>query len=228
MKAMIWIAGGLLIVTSAMASAQVGQRMTPDEARQHVGEVVTVCGTVTVGRCERQTTLLDFGRSISGDRVSIAIPRAARAGLGTRLEARYQERGVCATGTVVRTGTDFQIEIRGPEALRIEREPANAEPVENAAFTTCDDGVVLPKVLREVRPQYTPEAMKDRIIGRVLVQGVVDVDGAVQHARVIEPLGASLDRAAVDAFSQWRFTPGTLNGQPVPVQIFVELTFTLK
>jgi protein TonB len=37
-----------------------------------------------------------------------------------------------------------------------------------------------------------------------------------------------LDQQAVDATRQWTFEPGTMKGQPVPVEITIEMTFTLK
>jgi TonB family protein len=35
-----------------------------------------------------------------------------------------------------------------------------------------------------------------------------------------------LDEAAIKAAKQWRFAPGTFNGQPVPVAISIEMAFT--
>ena len=37
-----------------------------------------------------------------------------------------------------------------------------------------------------------------------------------------------LDQQAIIAVKQWRFRPGTYKGQPVPVLVNVELTFTLR
>jgi TonB family protein len=37
-----------------------------------------------------------------------------------------------------------------------------------------------------------------------------------------------LDEEAIKAARQWRFAPGTRMGQPVSVQITIELTFTLR
>jgi len=34
--------------------------------------------------------------------------------------------------------------------------------------------------------------------------------------------------SAIAAARQWRFRPGTLRDQPVPVQITIELSFTLR
>jgi len=37
-----------------------------------------------------------------------------------------------------------------------------------------------------------------------------------------------LDDEAVKALKQWRFSPGTKDGKPVPVVVELEMTFTLR
>jgi TonB family protein len=91
------------------------------------------------------------------------------------------------------------------------------------------NGVTLPRLLHEVKPQYTSEAMQKRIQGMVLLECVVNADGSVSHVKVLRSLDAlyGLDEQAIRAAQQWRFAPGTRNGQPVPVMISLEMTFTL-
>ena len=91
-------------------------------------------------------------------------------------------------------------------------------------------GVTLPRVLREARPRYTSEAMHQRIEGTVLLECVVEVDGTVSLAKVIRSLDPryGLDAEAVRAVRRWHFTPAAKDGQPVPVFVTIELTFTLK
>jgi TonB family protein len=87
----------------------------------------------------------------------------------------------------------------------------------------------MPRVLRDVKPQYTADAMRAKIQGAVLVECVVNTDGSVSNVRVIRSLDATygLDEEAIKAARQWRFQPGTRNGKPVPVLVSIELTFTL-
>ena len=54
-------------------------------------------------------------------------------------------------------------------------------------------GVVLPRVVREVRPQYTAAALEAKIQGIVLLECVVGANGVVNDVRVVR----SLDTAAV-------------------------------
>jgi TonB family protein len=93
-----------------------------------------------------------------------------------------------------------------------------------------DAGVVPPRLLSQVRPQYTAAALKAKIRGSVLLEGVVRPDGTVSDVRVLRSLDVvyGLDEEAVKAFRQARFTPGTRSGQPVPVVVAFESTFTVK
>ena len=96
---------------------------------------------------------------------------------------------------------------------------------------TPGNGVTLPRLVREVKPQYTQEAKDAHIEGTVLVQAIVLTDGNVDtDVKVVRSLDPTygLDNEAVKAARQWRFKPGTKNGEPVAVRIHIELTFTLK
>ena len=92
------------------------------------------------------------------------------------------------------------------------------------------NGVELPRVLREVRPNYTADAMRAKVQGTVWVEAVVLSDGTVGEARVVRSLDSTfgLDDEALKAAKQWRFAPGTRFGQAVAVLVTIELTFTLR
>lgn len=92
------------------------------------------------------------------------------------------------------------------------------------------NGITLPQLVREVKPQYTSDAMRAKIQGTVWVECVVRPDGSVGDAHVIRSLDSTfgLDEAALTAARQWRFRPGTRMGEPVSVLITIELTFTLR
>ena len=91
-------------------------------------------------------------------------------------------------------------------------------------------GVTAPRVIREVKPQYTANAMNARIQGTVRLECVVRSDGRVGRVRVLRSLDPmfGLDREAVDAARQWVFTPATRAGTPVDVVVTIELLFTLR
>ena len=91
------------------------------------------------------------------------------------------------------------------------------------------DDVKLPHVIKQVKPQYTVDAMRARVQGTVLLECVVDTDGTVREVRVIRSFDPTygLDDEAIKAAMGWRFEPGSRNGEPVPVLISIELTFRL-
>jgi TonB family protein len=91
-------------------------------------------------------------------------------------------------------------------------------------------GVINPRILREVKPQYTADAMRAKVQGTVLLECVVLADGTVGRVDVVKSLDPTfgLDQEAVKAAKQWRFQPGTRFGEPVAVLVTIELTFTLR
>ena len=85
-----------------------------------------------------------------------------------------------------------------------------------------------PRVIKEVKPRYTPTALTARVEGAVQLQCVVRPDGTVHDVKVTVPLHPELDKEAVRALSEWRFEPGRRAGKAVPVQVDIEMTFTLR
>ena len=91
-------------------------------------------------------------------------------------------------------------------------------------------GVTLPKVVSEVKAQYTPEAMQARIEGTLIMTAVVRTDGTPDDIEITKSLDTEygLDNQGVAALRQWRFEPGLKDGKPVPVRVTVEMRFTLR
>ena len=96
------------------------------------------------------------------------------------------------------------------------------------------NGITSPVLVHEVKPNYTGDAMRAKLQGIVEMEAVVLADGSVdpKSLRITRSLDSmfGLDEEAKKAVRQWRFRPGiqTRTGQPVPVQVLVELTFTLR
>jgi TonB family protein len=91
-------------------------------------------------------------------------------------------------------------------------------------------GVTVPVPLKEVKPLYTADAMRAKVQGTVWLECIVMPDGTVGDVRVTKSLDSvfGLDQEAIKAARQWRFRPGTRQGEPVPVIVTIELTFTLR
>jgi periplasmic protein TonB len=92
------------------------------------------------------------------------------------------------------------------------------------------NGVTPPQVVRRVDTKYTDAARRAKVQGTVVVECVVNTDGTVGSVRVVRSLDTvyGLDEEALKAAKQWRFTPGTRMGVPVPVLISLEMTFSLR
>ncbi len=88
-------------------------------------------------------------------------------------------------------------------------------------------GVTVPRLVRDVKPQYTSDAMRRQIQGSVHLECVVQLDGTTSSIKVVKSLDPDLDEQAIKALQQWRFEPGTKDGRPVPVIITAEMNFTL-
>ncbi len=91
-------------------------------------------------------------------------------------------------------------------------------------------GVTSPQLLTQVKPQYTTEAMRAKIQGKVWLEVVVMPDGRPGDIRVVRSLDRTfgLDEEAIKAMRQWRFRPGMRQGQNVAVAVTVEMEFTLR
>jgi TonB family protein len=64
-------------------------------------------------------------------------------------------------------------------------------------------------------PTYTEEALRRRVEGHVEVELVVRPDGSVSNLSLVKGIGAGLDERFLNAVSEWRFMPATMNGRPI-------------
>jgi periplasmic protein TonB len=101
---------------------------------------------------------------------------------------------------------------------------------DQVVHSSKEEGVTLPAVVRQVKPDYTREGMQRGIQGTVILSSVVRADGSVSDVTIVTSLDeqSGLDQAAVDAMKQWQFKPGTKDGQAVAVRIECEMRFALK
>jgi TonB family protein len=102
--------------------------------------------------------------------------------------------------------------------------------VQDTTIYTPGDGVSLPQPTKQVKAEYTSEAMQNRIEGKVGLDVVVLGDGAVGDVKITESLDTvyGLDKNAVAAMKQWVFKPGMKDGKAVAVRVHVMMNFSLK
>jgi TonB family protein len=86
-------------------------------------------------------------------------------------------------------------------------------------------GIPAPIVLARVPAVYPADAPADGIEGECVLSTVIGADGVPANIQVVHTNGTAFDAAAIEAVKQSKFAPGTLDGKPVPVHIFVRTRF---
>lgn len=80
---------------------------------------------------------------------------------------------------------------------------------------------------RRVEPVFPPLARQTRRSGKVELHALIAADGSVQELQVVsgDPLFVN---SALDAVRQWHYRPTYLNGQPVEIDTFITVIYTLQ
>jgi TonB family protein len=121
------------------------------------------------------------------------------------------------SGKLVETTTEVRVEF----SLR------NAEineAIANDMATRVGPGVVPPRIIHRVDPQFLAEQTRDRL-GKVVLDAVIQEDGVPKVVRVVQSMSWERDENAIGALKQWRFSPAMKDGQPVKVRMNVEMNF---
>ena len=103
--------------------------------------------------------------------------------------------------------------------------PAPPPPVEGPKKPLVVGGDVKPpRLIYGPAPEYPPLASQAQISGVVIIEAILDEHGNVTGMRVVKghPL---LIAAALKAVSQRKYEPTYLDGQPMPVDLRVEISF---
>ena len=118
------------------------------------------------------------------------------------------------------------------ETITVSEPRAGAAPLPSqphAQAVRVGGSVRPPHMEYNVRPVY-PASMREA--GReavVPIEAIIGQDGTVSSVRVLSAeIHPDFAIAAVDAVSQWRFTPTLLNGVPVDVAMTVSVEFKLS
>jgi TonB family protein len=134
------------------------------------------------------------------------------------------------------------------KAPDIVRDGRDGEPIEVPKFIVCDPrtflnchkepGVTPPKLLHSVTAEYASEARRLHLEGMSVVKLIIDEKGRPQNVSIIRSFadklpvgqqraGRQMDQEAIEAVKRYRFHPATLNGQPVPTEVTIEVNFHL-
>jgi len=89
-------------------------------------------------------------------------------------------------------------------------------------------GMTKPEPVHQVQPRYTEIARRAGVQGTVIVEAIIDEQGNVDNVRVLRSLPLGLDREAVAAVQQWKFTPARMANKPVKVYFVLTVNFGIQ
>jgi TonB family protein len=85
------------------------------------------------------------------------------------------------------------------------------------------------KLVSRVQPLYPESAKAAGVQGTVVLHAVIGMDGKPLSLRVMNSqIDPDLARSAVEAVSQWRYTPTLLNGEPIEIDTTVSVVYSLQ
>jgi protein TonB len=190
------------------------------------GQEVRVCGEVKTIRTAPPACNTTIRVISTGGEFDVVLPSSVAKELSIRPEALIGAQA-CFTGRAT-APTGIQ-RINLASGAKVEVLSTSLDPSFGTdAATPCAADLTMPRVVKEHKPQYTRDAMRARVQGRVEMQVVVSAEGTVRDARIVHSLHPDLDEQALLAVKQWRFEPGRKDGKPVPVLVTIEMTFTLR
>ncbi len=114
--------------------------------------------------------------------------------------------------------------LSGASASYLPRPPADSAP---KSPIRVGGEVKAPRLVFRVDPVYPSLLQRARVVGDVVIDAVIDPQGNVAE---MQPVSGHrlLIPAALDALRHWKYEPTILNGQAVPVELTVTITFRLK
>jgi bla regulator protein BlaR1 len=87
--------------------------------------------------------------------------------------------------------------------------------------------VSAPKLIFAPDPEFTEKARRSKYQGICVISTIVDAQGKPTRVQVVRHLGMGLDKKAVEAVKRYTFTPAMRFGQPVAVEVNIEVNFVL-
>jgi len=86
-------------------------------------------------------------------------------------------------------------------------------------------GKVMPRILSQPPPICPASLVKSGVSGKVMVTFTVDKDGSVRDAIVTSSPQRQLNPYAIKAVGDWKFEPGSRNGQPSSFRVRASVEF---
>jgi TonB family protein len=125
-------------------------------------------------------------------------------------------------------GRVFFIGADSTEHVKPEFRRADSNSSDEPIYHVKKDNVLPPRATYTPEPEFSKEARQAKYQGMVVLSIVVDKLGTVSRITLESPLGMGLDENAMEELKVWRFGPATRDGQPVAVEMRIEVSFRLN
>jgi bla regulator protein blaR1 len=111
------------------------------------------------------------------------------------------------------------------QSTQANRESASSNFADPQQIYHVGGDVSAPQLVYMPDPEYTEKARRAKYQGACVISTVVDAQGNPTQVLVVRHLGMGLDKKAVEAVKKYRFTPAMRLGNPVAVQVNIEVNF---
>ena len=154
----------------------------------------------------------------------------------TPAETRIEESPAQPAGDVSETGSGSQDGRAGgqeggvPDGVDgslLLNPVTNLQPAVPVRPVRPGGGVSTPVNLVRIEPAYPELAKKIGAHGLVVIECVIARDGSVRDPKVVRGAHPLLDKAALEAVRQWKFSPGRMGERPVDVLFTLTVSFEL-
>jgi TonB family protein len=106
--------------------------------------------------------------------------------------------------------------------------PAPAPSLISGPLPSTGGKVGAANLLKQIRPSYPVELQRAGVTGTVRLGAVISKEGMLTGTRLISSPDPGLTQAAMNAVSQWRYRPSSLDGQPIEVLTTIDVNYSLR
>jgi TonB family protein len=104
--------------------------------------------------------------------------------------------------------------------------PEKKEKKQSLAERLGVKSIKAPILVRRVVPEYPEEALKQKVQGVVILNGVTDPEGNVEKLKALKG-HELLVKESIEVVRLWKYIPWKINGTPQPVEFHLVIVFRL-
>jgi TonB family protein len=160
--------------------------------------------------------VLRYESASGGGRDGVTFDQAERDALSPDFMTSFSTMsfGSSGGGYVAGGSTGTTVSRESPGSVARRAAPSGPGPILRA----------MPRILERVTPEWPPAARDAGVVGIVILQADVALDGSVRDVRVVRGV-PMLNDAAIEAVRHWRFEPAGSDGRLDPVTVTVTVQF---